>query len=94
MNQKTSIDHQQCAKEAEWCQQFHRYRDRMDYKIPVRQGMKIFEKLGYIKKKNDNRWEWSRKPSKFHKEIWDGNNEQGVCKTKQEAMNKVLEGWC
>lgn len=63
------------------------------YQVPISKTGSIHENLGCVRKRNDSRWEWKRWKSKFHGKIWNGNNQQGVCKTQGEARSKLLEGW-
>lgn len=64
------------------------------YYVALRPGMVIRSKLGGIKKKNDGRWEWWRWNSLFHKDWNEGKSMcQGVVKTREEAIDKLLKGW-
>jgi hypothetical protein len=50
--------------------------------------------LGRVKKKNDGRWEWTRKyVTNFCPNGWANEHKQGVADTKEEAMKKVEEGF-
>lgn len=56
---------------------------------------KHYENLGEIKKTNDCRFKWVRNKSNYPaSNKWNGNNQQGVTKTIDEAKEKILEGWC
>ena len=57
----------------------------------IRPNVKIHERLGRIKKKNDGRYEWTKFKCQFHKDwnIFDKN--QGVENTEEEALNKLFD---
>lgn len=53
----------------------------------------ITEPLGYVKKKNDGRYEWFIKPIKYNK-VWPvTEHKQGVCFTQEEAIRIVESQW-
>jgi len=50
------------------------------------------QKLGYVRRKNDGRWEWFRCPQAYNP-LWDvPKHVQGVMDTVEEAKAKVEEG--
>jgi hypothetical protein len=60
------------------------------FMVAARADSTLIEKLGQIWKKNDGRWVWVRHKSKYQGR-WSAG--QGVAASKQEAANKVVEGW-
>lgn len=67
--------------------------DLKKYEIPISIGSRIKEMLGRIVRREDGRFSWFRKSSKYRKK-WNAKlNSEGVVDTKQEAVEKVLEGW-
>jgi hypothetical protein len=54
----------------------------------------IHENLAIIKKRTDGRYKYNVNATTFYKDIWQGNNQQGVTNTVEEAKAKVEEiGW-
>lgn len=67
-----------------------------EYLVSIVPKTRIRTKLGFIRKKNDDRWEWFRWSCKngFHP-TWNNGirNSQGVVSTIGEAIKKLMEGW-
>lgn len=65
------------------------------YNIAVRPEAIFHTKLGRIRKKNDNRYEWFRWGENCWHSCWNNNirNSQGVAMSRNDAIIKILEGW-
>jgi len=59
------------------------------YRVDIHAGGDIIERLGSVSLRADTRWNWWRWKSRYHQ--W--NIGQGVCDSKQQAKDRVLEGW-
>lgn len=74
------------------------FRDSMNpgtnftYVSKIYYNSSIHEVLGKVDATNDGRFKWTRKRCKFT-QGWYGDNEQGCCKTLNEAKLALLEGW-
>ena len=49
--------------------------------------------LGEVSQKNDGRWNWYRKPASMNAHWQIKTIEQGVARSKEEAMAEVEKGW-
>lgn len=63
---------------------------KMSYTAVIRAGYDTIEILGTVWPKNDGRWNWIRRKSKFQGSWKEG---QGVTATKEEAITQVEKGW-
>ncbi len=69
-------------------------REKWSYLVPIFKGASIYAVLGKVKQKNDKRWEWwclDPSLSIYSKVSICGG--QGVCATKEEAQQMILNGW-
>lgn len=64
------------------------------YRFLISTRSRITTELGRIKKKNDGRFEWTRWGSIFYP-YWNNGEKssQGVCNTREEAVENLLHGW-
>ena len=86
-----SSETEHCRKKANWCVmgKMVSKRPRSVYRVLIRPGDDLVERLGSIKLRAAGRWGWWRWKSKWHK--WETG--QGVAATRDEAMVAVLQGW-
>ncbi len=73
-------------------------RNRTRFRCHCHIGTEVFDfmmtLLGEVRKKNDGRWEWFRRPTAYAPPGWNvTKHQQGVVATKEDAMREVEKGF-